>query len=177
MILWLCLLCGHRLNKKKTWSQDSSKPRNFHHLLHFKPFCRFNHFQLNQTIIFVPFLPFPARNPPMHDIFTWQNTLDQRLIWRLMLLRERNFGTFRSVANPLHGHPCKRLGPKCNVAPQVAQARNMSIGEHRHRVLKCDFIKMKFLKLWDLSGHFERTMSKRPSCQKWAFGGKLSLRS
>ena len=35
---------------------------------------------------------------------------------------------------------------------------------------------MKFLKLWDVSGYSERTMSKRPSCQKWAFRGKLSLR-
>ena len=34
------------------------------------------------------------------------------------------------------------------------------------RVLKCDVIKMKFLKLWDLSGYSERTMSKRPTCQK-----------
>ena len=46
-----------------------------------------------------------------------------------------------------------------------------------HRVLKCDVIKMKFLKLWDLSGYSERTMSKRTTCQKWAFRGKLSLRS
>ena len=35
-----------------------------------------------------------------------------------------------------------------------------------NRVLKCDVIKMKFLKLWDLSGYSERTMSKRPTCQK-----------
>ena len=35
-----------------------------------------------------------------------------------------------------------------------------------HRVLKCDVIKMKFLKLWDLSGYSERTMFKRPTCQK-----------
>ena len=35
-----------------------------------------------------------------------------------------------------------------------------------HRVLKCDVTKMKFLKLWDLSGYSEKTMSKRPTCQK-----------
>ena len=36
---------------------------------------------------------------------------------------------------------------------------------------------MKFLKyLWDLSGYSERTMSWRPTCQKSAFRGKLSLR-
>ena len=35
-----------------------------------------------------------------------------------------------------------------------------------NRVLKCDVIKMKFLKLWDLSGYSERTMPKRPICQK-----------
>ena len=46
-----------------------------------------------------------------------------------------------------------------------------------YRVLKCDVIKMKFLKLWDLLGYSERTMSKRPTCQKCAFRGKLSLRS
>ena len=33
-------------------------------------------------------------------------------------------------------------------------------------VLKCDVIKIKFLKLWDLSGYSERTMYKRPTCQK-----------
>ena len=41
---------------------------------------------------------------------------------------------------------------------------SFSLGHNR--VLKCDVIKMKFLKLWDLSGYFERTMSKRPTCQK-----------
>ena len=35
-----------------------------------------------------------------------------------------------------------------------------------NRVLKCDVIKMKFPKLWDLSGYSERTMSKKPTCQK-----------
>ena len=35
-----------------------------------------------------------------------------------------------------------------------------------NRVLKCDVVKMKFLKLWDLSGYSERTMPKRPICQK-----------
>ena len=35
-----------------------------------------------------------------------------------------------------------------------------------YRVLKCDVIKMKFLKLWNLSGYSERTISKRPTCQK-----------
>ena len=46
-----------------------------------------------------------------------------------------------------------------------------------YRVLKCDVIKKKFLKLWDLSGYSERTMSKRPTWKKWAFRGKFSLRS
>ena len=32
---------------------------------------------------------------------------------------------------------------------------------------------MKFLKLWDLSGYSERTMSKRPTHQKWAFWGQI----
>lgn len=54
------------INKNR--SQDISKPRNFHHLLHFKPFYHFNHFQSNQTIICVLFLPFTARNPLVHDI-------------------------------------------------------------------------------------------------------------
>ena len=45
-----------------------------------------------------------------------------------------------------------------------------------NRVLKCDVIKIKFLTSLDLSGYSERTMSKRPTCQKWAFRGKLSLR-
>ena len=38
--------------------------------------------------------------------------------------------------------------------------------------LSDDIIKIKFLKLWDLSGYSERTMSKRPTCQKLAFWGK-----
>ena len=42
--------------------------------------------------------------------------------------------------------------------------QSFSLGHNR--VLKCDVIKMKFLKLWDLSGYSERTMSKRPTCQK-----------
>ena len=35
-----------------------------------------------------------------------------------------------------------------------------------YRVLKCDVTKMKFLKLWDLSGYSEKIMSKRPTYQK-----------
>ena len=35
-----------------------------------------------------------------------------------------------------------------------------------YKVLKCDIIKLKFLKSWDLSGYSEGTMSKRPTCQK-----------
>ena len=35
-----------------------------------------------------------------------------------------------------------------------------------YRVIKCHVIKMKFLKLWNLSGYSERTISKRPTCQK-----------
>ena len=46
---------------------------------------------------------------------------------------------------------------KCNLGKFKLQAS---------RVLKCDVIKMKFLKLWDLSGYSERTISKRPTCQK-----------
>ena len=45
------------LNQKSRYFR---KPSNFHHLLHFK-----------LAIIFVPFLPFPARNPPVHDIRTY----------------------------------------------------------------------------------------------------------
>ena len=61
--------------------------------------------------------------------------------------------------------------------PDGWQHQGAAKREVGNRVLKCDVIKMKFLKLWDLSGYSERTMSKRPTCQKWAFGGKLSLRS
>ena len=39
-----------------------------------------------------------------------------------------------------------------------------------------DVIKIKFVKLWDLSRYSERTTSKTPTCQKLAFRGKLSLR-
>ena len=37
-------------------------------------------------------------------------------------------------------------------------------------------LKVKFLKLWDFSGYYERTTSQRPTFQKLAFQGKLSLR-
>ena len=46
----------------------------------------------------------------------------------------------------------------------------------RYRVPKCDVIKMKFVKLWDLLSYSERTTSKTPTCQKLAIWGKLSLR-
>ena len=42
-----------------------------------------------------------------------------------------------------------------------------------NRVLKCDVIKMKFLKLWDLSGYSERTMSKRPYLPKMSISGQI----
>ena len=41
---------------------------------------------------------------------------------------------------------------------------------YQYRVLKCDVIKMKFLKLWNLSGYSEGTMSKRPSYKNEHFG-------
>ena len=46
-------------------------------------------------------------------------------------------------------------------------ARKVGVNTGRvYRVLKCDVIKMKFLKLWELSGYSVRTMPKRPICQK-----------
>ena len=63
------------------------------------------------------------------------------------------------------------------IAPESLMFLSVNRSPIRMRVLKCDVIKMKFLKLWDLLGYSERTMSKRPICQKWAFLGKLSLRS
>ena len=42
----------------------------------------------------------------------------------------------------------------------------LAVIDFQNRVLKCDVIKMKFLKLWDLSGYSERTVSKRPTCYK-----------
>ena len=69
----------------------------------------------------------------------------------------------------------------CKILVARDAITNASIGwlQTRHNRVrhKCDVTKMKFLKLWDLSGSTERTMSKRPTCQKWAFRGKLSLRS
>ena len=48
----------------------------------------------------------------------------------------------------------------------VIPSKMMSPHRENNRLLKCDVMKMKFLKLWDLSGYSERTMSKRPTCQK-----------
>ena len=42
--------------------------------------------------------------------------------------------------------------------------------------MKCDIIKIIFVKLLDLSGYSARTTSKRPTCRKLAFWGKLSLK-
>ena len=44
------------------------------------------------------------------------------------------------------------------------------------RVLKWLRHKIKFLRLWDLLGYFERTKSERPTCQKLTLWGKLSRR-
>ena len=52
------------------------------------------------------------------------------------------------------------------IAPESLMFLNVNRSPIRMRVLKCDVIKMNFLKLWDLSGYSERTMSKRPICQK-----------
>ena len=48
----------------------------------------------------------------------------------------------------------------------VHRQEAFNIKLQNHRILKCDVTKMKFLKLWDLSGYSEKTMSKRPTCQK-----------
>ena len=48
----------------------------------------------------------------------------------------------------------------------VHRQEAFNIKLQNHRVLKCDVTKMKFLNLWDLSGYSEKTMSKRPTCQK-----------
>ena len=42
--------------------------------------------------------------------------------------------------------------------------------------MKCDIIKIIFVKLLDLSGYSARKTSKRPTCRKLAFWGKLSLK-
>ena len=42
--------------------------------------------------------------------------------------------------------------------------------------MKCDVIKVIFVKLLDFSGYSARTTSKRTTCQKLAFRGKLSLK-
>lgn len=60
----------------KTRGQDSSKPLStFHHLLHFKPFCHFNHlFNWTKQLFLSLFFHFPYENPLVHDItanFTW----------------------------------------------------------------------------------------------------------
>ena len=47
---------------------------------------------------------------------------------------------------------------------------------NENRAVKCDVIKIKFVKLWDLSGYSERTTSKRPTCPKLALWSKLSLK-
>ena len=53
-----------------------------------------------------------------------------------------------------------------NKQQTVHHQEAFNIKLQNHRVLKCDVTKMKFLKLWDLSGYSEKTMSKRPTCQK-----------
>ena len=48
----------------------------------------------------------------------------------------------------------------------VHRQEAFNIKLQNHRVLKCDVRKVKFLKLWDLSGYSEKTMFKRPTYQK-----------
>ena len=46
-----------------------------------------------------------------------------------------------------------------------------------NKVPKCVVMnKIKFVKLWDLSGYFERKTSKIPTCQKLALWIKLSVK-
>ena len=86
------------LNQK---SRYCSTPGNFPHLLHIKTFFHFNHFQLNQAVILVPFLPFPTRNPPAHTIMAnfhmknhtrlrWHN----QLIHKLRVCSDRSKGSW-----------------------------------------------------------------------------------
>ena len=70
---------------------------------------------------------------------------------------ERAFSLFPLSSSPLDQRPVHRLRMK-------------------YRVPKCDVIKMKFVKLWDLLSYSERTTSKTPTRQKLAIWGKLSLR-
>ena len=53
-----------------------------------------------------------------------------------------------------------------SVALPDVSSRWWVLEQRRYRVRKCDVIKMKFLKLWDLSGYSKRTMPKRSICQK-----------
>ena len=85
----------HILNQK---SRYCSTPGNFPLLLHIKAFFHFiNHFQLNQAIILVAFLSFPARNPPAHNIianFHIKNHIRSR--WRNQLIHKLRVWSNRS---------------------------------------------------------------------------------
>ena len=75
--------------KLKTRSQDSGKPSNFHRLPLLNHFIvrGFNHFHVNQAIIFVPSFQIASRNPLVHDVIAnfhmrWRNRLIRQLsVW------------------------------------------------------------------------------------------------
>ena len=72
---------------------------------------------------------------------------------RLQLMLSRNWGV--PIILPA-------LQP-CNKAYGIQSTNKMAF---KSEYSSNDVIKMKFLKLWDLSGYSDRTMSKRPTWQK-----------
>ena len=82
-----------------------------------------------------------------------------------------NTANTEQVSGPEKLPGLSRNGPLQNMT------RTSKVSEKGHQciisVALCDVIKMKFLKLWDLSGYAERAMSKRPTCQKMSMQGQI----
>ena len=112
------------------------------------------------------------RNCKRKNLMLKGSNITASLIWKICDYLELSTRRLRVVPHFFSGIVEREKRERAWKSPHAVCSTRL-LG---NRVLKRVVIKTKFLKLWDLSGYSERTMSKRPICQKWAFLGKLSLR-
>ena len=102
------------------------------------------------------------------EIPYWFHNDVTTLIWVVPLVGWNNIsrGKGQSERYPDLDSDASSVWNFCASSLGPVQTSNLTCAEpNTYRVLKCDVIKMKFLKLWDLSGYSERTMSKTE--QNW----------
>ena len=121
---------------------------------------------------------YPRRSPtPSNKWEILQIPWPTQCLWNAgrlsILIRELS----QMVWSPMFASEMAAASEKCNSSELNRTSQTKGLLILNNRVLKCEVIKMKFLKSWDLSRYSKRRMTKRPTYQKWAFRGKLSLRS